>query len=179
MERWISIKEFDCQYQISESGRIRSVEGIIKRLNGRPYIRRSKILRPSSTKKCRYLRGMVCVNKRNIPYKIHRLVAKYFVDNPLGKPEVNHIDGNTLNNHYSNLEWVTRRENIIHCVNNNLQTPFKGEEVGTSKLTSKEVISIRNEYKPRHITRSYLSKKYKVSEAAIKDILYRRTWKHL
>lgn len=48
-------------------------------------------------------------------YSIHRLVANKFVANPDMKPMVNHIDGNKVNNHYSNLEWVTNEENIIHA----------------------------------------------------------------
>jgi hypothetical protein len=51
--------------------------------------------------------------RRNIP--IHRLVAQEFCPNPLGRKEVNHIDGNKLNNCSHNLEWVSRSENIRHA----------------------------------------------------------------
>lgn len=45
---------------------------------------------------------------------VHRIVAECFIDNPLNKKEVNHIDGDRLNNDASNLEWVTRSENELH-----------------------------------------------------------------
>lgn len=60
---------------------------------------------------------------------VHRLVAIAFIHNPEDKPEVNHIDGNKTNNEASNLEWVSRSENLIHSYNELGHTPvrnFKG-----------------------------------------------------
>lgn len=45
---------------------------------------------------------------------VHRLVARFFIPNPFNKKYVNHKDGNPLNNHWRNLEWVTARENQLH-----------------------------------------------------------------
>ncbi len=58
---------------------------------------------------------MGCRVKKGKSIPFHRIVAKAFIPNPENKPEVNHIDGNTMNNKVTNLEWVTRSENIQHA----------------------------------------------------------------
>lgn len=71
---------------------------------------------------------------------VHRLVAEHFVPNPHGKPEVNHKDGNRLNNHYQNLEWVTPAENQQHAVETGLRK--SGHECSYSTLSEQDVHQI-------------------------------------
>lgn len=61
-------------------------------------------------------------------FSAHRLVALAFIRNIENKEEVNHIDGDKLNNKISNLEWCTRQENVSHAVCNNIYK-VKGKEV--------------------------------------------------
>ena len=63
-----------------------------------------------------YERIWLTINGKREHHSVHRLVALNFVPNPEKKLEVNHIDGNKLNNNASNLEWCTRRENAVHSI---------------------------------------------------------------
>lgn len=62
----------------------------------------------------------LCKDGKSTSTSLHVLVAKAFVPNTENKPQVNHIDGDTSNNHYSNLEWTTALENSNHAVDSGL-----------------------------------------------------------
>lgn len=121
--------------------------------------------------------------------KLHRLVCTAFHQNPENKPQVNHIDGVRDNNNSDNLEWCTNSENQLHSIKMGtfvIQDPngdnlplLKGEDSYMAKLTEKEVLEIRSKFIPRKYTRDMLGAEYNVSPTTIKDIILRRTWKHI
>ena len=74
---------------------------------------------PSKNKRG-YLHVVFSVDKKRYDYRVQRLIAMTFLDNPQNKEQVNHRDGNKSNNCLENLEWVTPEENIEHAKQNNL-----------------------------------------------------------
>ena len=85
------------------------------------------------------LRLDVCKRKT---YKVHRLVAKTFIPNPERKPTVNHKDGNKLNNHVENLEWMTRSEQVQHAWDNGLIKNLEARKKGIRNKQGKPVICL-------------------------------------
>jgi hypothetical protein len=67
-----------------------------------------------------YLKIVLCKDKNRRTIRVHRVIAETFIHNPENKPEVNHINGNKLDNSINNLEWCTRLENARHALNNGL-----------------------------------------------------------
>lgn len=107
--------------------------------------------------------------------KVHRLVAENYLINSENKKEVNHIDGNKENNHVSNLEWATRRENCKHASKNKLYSPLKGVKNHASKLDDIIVMTIRTVEK----SNVYYSKLYNCSTCTISNAKNGKTWAHV
>lgn len=103
---------------------------------------------------------------------VHRLVAQLYVPNPENKPQVNHKDGNKLNNCADNLEWVTNQENRNHAIQHGLHT--SGEKCSWAKLTQSDVDYIRNH---PEIDNKILANQFGVSRSHIYEIKKRLTWK--
>lgn len=88
----------------------------------------------------------VCLRKNNKTFikRIHRLVAEAFILNPDNKTEINHIDGNKLNNNIVNLEWCNRSENIKHAFNILKRNKIWLNKFGKNNPHSKPVFQIKN-----------------------------------
>lgn len=108
----VTIREFKGEYKISESGRLKR-KGRFAKTKGH-WIPEKFISATKHGKKV-YLRVGLSKNGYSKHFYIHRLVALRFVPNPEGKPDINHKDGNKLNNHFTNLEWCTPQENNKHA----------------------------------------------------------------
>lgn len=75
-----------------------------------------------------YLYITLSDNGKTKSFKIHRLVANAFLPNPNNLPQVNHIDGNKMNNNYRNLEWCDNSTNIQHSYDIGLRKRYKGKD---------------------------------------------------
>jgi len=109
---------------------------------------------------------------------VHRLVAEAFLPNYLEKPQVNHIDGNKLNNHISNLEMATAKENTLHSFKTGLQVSLKGENRWNAKLTNEDVTIIKSLLLKGEKGVS-IAKKFGVGRNAISKIKLGKQWSHV
>lgn len=102
IEQWKPIDGYEGLYEISNLGKVKSLN----------YNRTGveKIMRPGKTKEG-YLRVDLCRGGKVKHFLVHRLVATAFLPNPMGLPEINHLDENKTNNVISNIEWCSRYYN--------------------------------------------------------------------
>lgn len=127
------------------------------------YVKNGLILKDGSQKSFfRHRLVMICFNK----------VPNY------EKLQVNHKDGNKLNNKLDNLEWCTNQENRIHAVKLGLAASLKGEDNPASKLLESQVLDIIQDLL-HHIPYGEICKKYNCSKSTIGAIKNKRNWKYL
>lgn len=175
MEMFKIIEEFP-NYEISENGVIRFVS--------------SKRKKYTVVNKQGYESVQFKKNGHTYCRKVHRLVAHYFLEEPteeLAKEAalvhpfvvcVNHIDGNKTNNHYTNLEWCTMKENARHAQDNNLVPALKGELNGRAELTEDLVHEICKFYEKGFQPKQAIEK-FGISRQQATKIRSGHAWKHV
>lgn len=112
-EEWRDIQGYEGLYQVSNLGRVKSLDKTIVMADGRNRHQKEKILKLQINKYGYYVITL-WNNKVSKQVKVHRLVAIAFIPNPENLPQVNHIDEDKLNNKTGNLEWCTALENNHH-----------------------------------------------------------------
>ena len=110
---------------------------------------------------------------------IHRLVAKVYIQNINNYKEVNHKDGNKDNNHFSNLEWCTRQQNVKHSYDFGLKENRKGSKVHNALLNEDKVREIRKLYATKQYSCREIGEMFGVKSSTIDYIINYKNWKHV
>lgn len=173
-EYWCDVNGYEGIYQVSNLGNVRSLDRVITRKNGKKLAIKGQLMKLHLDH-----RGYLRLNLRHLGKdknsKIHRLVAQAFLPNPHNKPQVNHLNGDKLDNNVCNLEWCTQNENIEHAFANGLMRV--GEKHGNSRLSSDQVVSIKQLLKQRENSITDIARKFNVGISTIHDIKSGKQWK--
>ena len=168
MEIWKDIQGFEGLYQVSNMGRVKSLERrVCNHESGATRLIREHLVAPTDNG---HGYKIVCLYSRRYRKNkyVHRLVAEHFLENPLEKKYVNHIDYDLTNNAASNLEWCTQLENIAHSLDHlrkpklNSKLPSTGEKYIGCRCEHGKHIRYRV-----HITRLNIDRSFKTLDEAI------------
>ena len=164
-------------YEVSNYGRIKSLGIYHGRTNNffeKPHILKGNI------NKCGYILYALSKFGKTEYFTSHRIVASTFIFNLHNLPQVNHKDGNKLNNCVENLEWCSISENIKHAFDNGLKTSrgnsLPKEKNPNAKYTEAQIEEIRKKRKEGCKLKE-LAKEYKTTESYISNICNYKFWK--
>ena len=182
------IKGYEGKYAITRDGKVWSYPKRRSSKNGIWLKPNLVVINNHRSKPHKHYSVGLYKNDKKKSYQIHRLVAQAFIPNPENKPDINHKDGNPLNNKIDNLEWCTKSENIQHAIKNGLIDNFtdkckkirsdNGKKMGAinskkfRRLFSMETANqIRNIYAKNKISFRQLAKEYNCSDKTIGNII--------
>lgn len=177
-EVWKDVVGFEGLYEVSDLGRVRRIGKAARSGNGRGGgVVLGRILKGQTTR-FGYIQVFLWKDGKQNPRQVHRLVADAFIEPRAPGFEPNHKDGNKTNNVPSNLEWLTRSDNMIHAYAIGLRKPADlpcGEDHHGVKLTDLQVREIRRLFKPRVYGGPRLAREFGVNHHTIYSIVKGRT----
>lgn len=140
-EVWKDIIGFEGLYQVSTFGR---VKGLARNFsNAYKYEKLPEMIMTQKIGTTGYPCTVLSKNNKKLNTKTHRLVGVAFIPNPEGKPEINHKWGIITDNRYTELDWMTHRENVCHA-RDVLKRVFK--EKGSISVRRIPVIQLYKDY---------------------------------
>lgn len=123
-EEWRTVKGYESHYEVSNCGRVRSLDRYVRSKNNSRMLKRGHILVPEVSKPGKsgtyrgagYLRVLLTINKVQKHASVPHLVLEAFAgQRPSPQHQANHLSGDKGDNHASNLEWATPSENQLHA----------------------------------------------------------------
>lgn len=180
-ERWLALFEYEGIYQVSNRGRIRSLDRWITNKNDELQFISGKLLKLHRDRSG-YFQVYLCHNYHVELKSVHHIVAKSFLPPPEGKIGsqlncycLNHVDGNKHNNCHDNLEWITHAENQQHAIDNGL---FNSSGSQTqSKLTEAQVLEIWELLAEKRLSDRQIALCFDVSTKTIQKIKHGKAWR--
>ena len=166
---WKPIIGYDGQYFVSREGDIMRRTGS-KNQNGETP--------PHLMNLCDNGNGYKIVNLKGKMHYVHRLVASHFLDNLDNKPQVNHIDSDKENNHYSNLEWVYQSENTNHSIAAGGVNSTNKNRRNINRLTKQNICDIACLYH-NHVGVSAISRSLGLPRTTVSSVINGRSNKEL
>lgn len=175
MEIWKDIKNYEGLYQVSNLGKIKSIDRMVnckdnysKKILGRYLC--------FTQDKDGYLMCSLWKKNKGQTVKVHRVVCSSFKENIESKPQVNHIDGDKKNNNIENLEWVNNSENNKHAYKIGLKKPCQKKAVYVYNLNMDLLFSFDNIHEASRVTnvdRSNLTKVCKGEFKQCKGLIFK------
>jgi hypothetical protein len=157
-EIWKDVKGWEGFYQVSNLGRVKSVDRFVKRGKKKMHVR--ELLLKNTLDSKGYYMVALCDKERGDIKKarVHRLVAEAFIQNPQNKPLIDHLDRNRQNNNINNLRWCTMSENMLNPLTRNFRRDMY---IGIERpCIYKPVVAIKD---------GVVVKQYESIKSAIKD----------
>lgn len=168
-ERWKPVKGYEGLYEVSDHGRVRS-------LNFHRKTGRVKVLAINRCRKYPY----VCLWPNKKTCSVHVLVLEAFVGQRPAGLVCDHIDGRKSNNRLDNLRWTTQRVNVTRgCSPALSSTRSRGERNVNAKVTDSDVAAIRVKYAEGGTSQRRLAEEFGISQPSVNAIVKHVTWRHV
>lgn len=149
-EVWKDIQGYEGLYQVSNFGNVKSLDKQV--WGGKSFYFKKGEIKKKIIGSTGYWQVMLYKNNNHKTTKVHRIVAKVFIENPNLHNVVNHIDGNKLNNNIKNLEWCTHKHNSIHAAKSGL---LRNASYKLRRFDDMQILTMATLYKTKNDSELY------------------------